>query len=152
MKNKTLLLIGAFLLCALSASAQLRGGMDGSGDLRSTQTQSSVRVFAYDAAGNRISMGIPAQAAPAPRRIQGGTDGEATVTKTGESMVRVSVSGEDTGPFDICVYNAAGQLVVDMRGCKGSSHDISLAHLERGVYVMDVRTGEKHITRKFTKE
>ena len=59
MKNKALLLIGAFLLCALSASAQLRGGMDGSGDLRSTQTQSSVRVFAYDAAGNRISMGTP---------------------------------------------------------------------------------------------
>ena len=42
MKNKALLLIGAFLLCALSASAQLRVYQNGNVGVKSTQSTSSV--------------------------------------------------------------------------------------------------------------
>ena len=113
-------------------------------------TTISTRIFTYDAAGNRILMSTPTRNTPSYINGNHSIDDKICLSVT-TGMLRVSLLEELPEPYNISIYNIAGQLVADRRNCRGVSQDINLSHLEKGVYIMDLCTGNNHSTKKFTK-
>ena len=155
------------LLCSLSAFSQQQENLGSSigvnemfpssfqsaqeGIRNAPATSTSTRIFTYDAAGNRILMNTPARNAPSYMMENQSMDDQIIVMVT-TGMLSVILNEEINEPYSISVYNLAGQLVVDRKNCRGMSQDISLSHLERGVYIIDIFEGNNHNTRKITKE
>ncbi len=165
--KRLLFFFAAALLCCIHSHAQLRvysnsnegvedgqpaGSPQGQEGMRKiNSTTIYTRVFTYDAAGNRILMSTLAQNAPSSPQEELPSDDRVSLTVT-TGMLRVSLAGEAVEPYSIAVYNTVGQIVARRDGCRGGSQDISLSHLKRGIYIVDVCTGDRHVTRKFTKE
>ena len=165
--KKSLFLFAATVLCCIPSFGQQQEPQGGSVDMKDTPmngssmtqegvrnisaTTVSTRIFTYDAAGNRILMSTSARNAPASPYADLSQDEQVSLSMT-TGLLRVSLSGENHKPYSISVYNIAGQLVIDRRNCRGKSQDINLSHLEKGVYIMDVCTGNNHSTKKFTKK
>lgn len=111
----------------------------------------SPRIFTYDAAGNRILMSTPArEEQQSPNKNQ--THGGQICLSVTSGILKVCLSEEINEPYGISVYNIAGQLMAELKDCRGMSQNINLSNLERGVYVIDVSAGNNHSTRKITKE
>ncbi len=165
--KRPIFFLAATLLCCITSFAQQQENLDSfinvnemfpssfqsaqEGMRNAPATSTSTRIFTYDAAGNRILMSTPARNAPASPSADLSQDEQVSLSIT-TGLLKVSLLGEHHEPYSISVYNIAGQLVADRKNCRGMSQDISLSHLERGVYIIEVCEGNNHNTRKITKE
>jgi len=157
--RRQIIIIAALLLLCIPSSAQQQENLDSfisvnemfpnsfqsaqDGMRNAPATSISTRIFTYDAAGNRILMATPARNAPSYTMENQSLDDQVSLSVT-TGLLSVTLSGERHEPYSISIYNIAGQLVADRRNCRGVSQTISLTHLERGVYIMDVCAGNNH--------
>ena len=162
-----LLFFAAVLLFSNPSFAQQQGPRYGNEDVKNTTldssqttqegmskvltTTTSTRIFAYDAAGNRILMYTPARNNPSSPAAEQSQEDQFCISMT-SGLLEVNLSVPSNEPYSISVYNIAGQLLTDRKNCRGMSQEINLSHLERGVYVIDVCAGKHHCTKKITKE
>ena len=114
------------------------------------------RIFTYDALGNRIAMQITSENAPEASLFNADdTMDEDTasfdVTET-TGIVSVSLKGWTEGePVRISLYTTAGQQITETT-TKLSDMSFNITAHPAGVYIVEVRQGDKHVARKFTKE
>ena len=118
--------------------------------------QTTARTFSYDAAGNRIAMGVPMSQAPRrPSAVLGaGEETSVSITSRPDGHVEIlprQSAGRDV-TYSATVYNAAGQVVAVLPATDSPRSTIDLSPLQPGVYVVDVLVGDRHATRKVTKE
>ena len=118
--------------------------------------QTTARTFTYDAAGNRIAMGVPLSQVPGRPSAVFGTEETPAVSITSRPDGHVYVLPRQSAGRDITysatVYNAAGQTVAVLPATDSPRSPIDLSSLQSGVYVVDVLIGDSHVTRKVTKE
>ena len=117
--------------------------------------QTTARTFSYDAAGNRIAMGEPMSQAPRrPSAVLGaGEETSVSITSRPDGHVEILPRKmEQGGTYSATVYNAAGQVVAILPATDSPRSTIDLSPLQGGVYVVDVLIGDRHATRKVTKE
>lgn len=165
--KRQIFVFAAVLLFSNPSFAQQQGPRYGNEDVKNTTldssqttqvgmrkvltTTTSTRIFAYDAAGNRILMYTPTRNNPSSPAGDQTLDDQVCISMT-SGLLEVNLSVPSNEPYSISVYNIVGQLLTDRKNCRGMSQEINLSHLERGVYVIDVCAGKHHCTKKITIE
>ena len=120
-----------------------------------SKAQTNARIFTYDAAGNRIAMGVPASQAPESLFDEATDEETPTVAVTANSDGRVQFTARnfcDVDTYSAEVYTAAGQRVATLRPTSSPVSAIDLSAWPSGVYVVDVTVGDRHVIHKIAKE
>jgi hypothetical protein len=117
--------------------------------------QTPVRVFTYDAAGNRIAMGIPVS--QAPRKTDDSVEEKmadmVSFTAHPDGHVQIHVlKGSGETAYYARVYTTSGQIVAKLQTTTSPVSSINLSSYPPGVYIVEVIIGERHITHKIIRE
>lgn len=120
-----------------------------------SMAQTPARVFTYDAAGNRIAMGVPVS--QAPRKTDDSVEEKladiVSFTTHPDGHIRIHVLKEDEDlPYSARVYTTSGQIVAKIPSTKSPVSSINLSSYPSGVYIVEVIIGERHITHKIIRE
>ena len=121
----------------------------------SAMGQSNARVFTYDAAGNRIAIGVPVLLAPGMNQDlqEGREDEEVKVTQKPDGHVRIDVRTDgERKEYSARVFASSGKLVAKLATTSNPISNINLSDLQPGVYVIDVAIDGRHVTHKVVKE
>lgn len=117
--------------------------------------QTPARVFTYDAAGNRIAMGIPVP--QAPKKIDDSMEEKLadmvsfTTYPDGNVQIHVLKKAENLA-YSARVYTTSGQIVAKLQTTTSPVSSINLSSYPLGVYIVEVIIGERHITHKIIRE
>lgn len=117
--------------------------------------QTSARTFTYDAAGNRIAMGVPVFEIPRKTNDNVVKEMADTVSFTthpnGHVLIHILSKSEDI-VYSVRVYTTSGQIVTKVMTTTTPTFSIDLSSFQPGVYIVEVVINDRHITHKITKE
>ena len=123
--------------------------------LSSPLSAQNARTFTYDAAGNRVTMGVPMQQAPR-RNASGNPDGLETsfdIAMQPGGHVRLMVKKlEKSEKYSASIYTTSGQLVANLAPTTHPTTTINISSLQAGVYVVKLTIGKRQFSRVITKE
>jgi len=118
----------------------------------SAKAQSNARVFTYDAAGNRISMGIPQSQAPRkPSNNMKSKEIPVTITTFPDGHVQIQMKTDGT-TYSAKVYSSSGKLVAILQPTSSPVSILDLSSLQANVYVVDIAFDDRHIVQKIARE
>lgn len=118
----------------------------------SAKAQSNARVFTYDAAGNRISMGIPQSQAPRkPSNYMKSKEIPVTITTFPDGHVQIQMKTDGT-TYSAKVYSSSGKLVAILQPTSSPVSILDLSSLQANVYVVDIAFDDRHIVQKIARE
>ena len=117
--------------------------------------QTPARVFTYDAAGNRIAMGIPVS--QAPRKTDDSVEEKmadiVSFATHPDGHVQIHVlKGSEGIAYYARVYTTSGQIVAKLQTTTSPVSSINLSSYPPGVYIVEVIIGECHFTHKIIRE
>lgn len=119
----------------------------------SVKAQSTARVFTYDAAGNRIAMGIPqAQAPRNPLEDIGKPEIPMTITALPDGHVQIQMKTDSGITYSARVYTTAGKIVAILHPTTSPVSVLDLSSLQANVYVVDIAFDDRHVIQKIARE
>ncbi|MBO4849688.1 MAG: T9SS type A sorting domain-containing protein [Prevotella sp.] len=136
-------ILPCLVLCATLASVSL------------PSSAQNARTFTYDAAGNRVAMGVPVQQAPGrnPNGNQGGLEASFDIAIQPGGHVRLMVKKlEKSEKYAASIYTTSGQLVASLAPTDNPVSNINMSSLQAGVYVVKLTIGKRQFSRVITKE
>ena len=95
----------------------------------------SARTFTYDAAGNRVAMGVPVQQSPKrnPGGDQGGLEASFDIAMQPGGHVRLMVKNLGKGEkYEASLYTTSGQLVANIAPTTNPASSINMSSLQPG--------------------
>lgn len=117
------------------------------------KAQSTARVFTYDAAGNRIAIGIPqAQAPRNPVNDMGKTEIPVTITTLPDGHVLIQMKTDSGITYSARVYTTAGKIVAILHPTTSPVSVLDLSSLQANVYVVDIVLDDCHVIQKIARE
>lgn len=118
----------------------------------SAKAQTNARVFTYDAAGNRIAMGIPLSQAPQrPADDMESKEIPMTITTLPDGHVQIQMKTDGT-TYSARVYTTAGKLAAILQPTTSPLSILDLSSLQANVYIVDITLGDRHVVQKITRE
>ena len=136
-------ILPCLVLCAILTSVSLKSSAQ------------NARTFTYDAAGNRIAMGVPVQQAPGrnPNGNPGGLEASFDVAIQPGGHVRLMVKNLGKNEkYAASIYTTSGQLVANLASTANPVSNINMSSLQAGVYVIKLTIGKQQFSRVITKE
>ena len=136
-------ILPCLVLCAILASVSL------------PLSAQNARTFTYDAAGNRVAMGVPVQQAPGrnPNGNQGGLEASFDVAMQPGGHVSLMVKNlRKNEKYAASIYTTSGQLVANLASTANPVSNINISSLQAGVYVIKLTIGKQQFSRVITKK
>jgi hypothetical protein len=119
------------------------------------QAQAPARTFTYDAAGNRITMGVPLLQTPRKTEdsvLEKRADIVSFTNHPGGHVLIHVLNGNEDLTYSARVYTTSGQIVTRVLPTTSPVSSIDLSSYQAGVYIIEVIIDDRHITHKIIRE
>lgn len=117
------------------------------------KAQSTARVYTYDAAGNRITMGIPQVQAPRkPVNDMESKEIPVTISALPDGYVLIQMEIDKGTTYSARVYTTSGKLIAILHPTSNPISVIDLSSLQANVYIVDIAFNDRHVIHKIARE
>lgn len=117
------------------------------------KAQSTARVYTYDAAGNRITMGIPQVQAPRkPVNDMESKEIPVTISALPDGHVKIQMKTDSGTTYSVRIYTTSGKLVAILQPTTSPVSVLDLSSLQANVYVVDIVLDDCHVIQKIARE